>query len=666
VGIGIEIAEGLSAAHAKGITHRDLKPENIFLTSDGRTKILDFGLARFEAAISDENITSAPTAPLITKPGFVMGTPGYMSPEQVRGDEAEAPSDIFSFGSVMYEMVTGHRPFAGRTVADTMAAILRDDPPEPASSGENIPADLEQVIIHCLEKNPAERFQSARDLAFALKTLSGGSGKLRSIPKPSRLLSRTAVSITAGLLLGLVLYLIIGFEKSVSIVVLPFSDGVDTEYVSDGITESLTNSLSQMPQLRVIARTTAYSYKGQTTDPLQVGKELRVQAVITGKAVLRGDILMVQAELTDVESGSQIWGKNYELKFSEIFNVQEEIARAICEKLNLRLTGEQQQRLTRRYTQNTDAYNSYLQGLYSWNKRTEEDVRKGIAHFTQAIAKDSNYALAYVGLANSYIWTANAVPPREAMLTVKAMATKALQLNDSLAEAHTLLAAVNHLYEWNWSEAESEFKQAIALNPNYPTSHQWYAEFLTAMGRHNEAIAEIKQALDLDPRSLIITRDVGWHYFCARQYDRAIEQCQKTLEIDPNFAQAYSLLGLAYVKKGMFAEAIARLQKALEFSSSNSNRARLGYAYALAGRRDEAQQVLDTLNERAKKDYVPPYLIAVVHGGLGDKEQAFARLDDAYDERFGHLSYLKVNPTLDSLRSDPRFRDLMRRVKLPD
>jgi tetratricopeptide (TPR) repeat protein len=368
----------------------------------------------------------------------------------------------------------------------------------------------------------------------------------------------------------------------------------------------------------------------------------------------------------DVESGSQIWGKNYDLKFSEIFTAQEEIVRSICERLSLKLTGEQQQRLTNRYTQDTDAYDLYLKGLYAWNKRREEDVRKGIAHFTQAIAKDPNYALAYVGLANSYVWTANAVPPREAMLTVKAMATKALQLNDSLAEAHTALAAVNHLYEWNWSEAESEFKRAIALNPNYPISHQWYAEFLTAMGRHNEAIAEIKQALDLDPRSLIITRDVGWHYFCARQYDRAIEQCQKTLEKDPNFAQAYSLLGLAYVKKGMFAEGIEKLQKALELSSSNSNRSRLGYAYALAGRMDEAQQALDTLNELAKKDYVPPYLIAVVYGGLGDKEQAFARLDNAYDERFGHLTYLKVNPTLDGLRPDPRFRDLMRRVKLPD
>jgi eukaryotic-like serine/threonine-protein kinase len=669
VGIGIDITEGLSAAHAKGITHRDLKPENIFLTSDGRTKILDFGLARVKAAVPDESGASAPTAPFVTDPGFVMGTPGYMSPEHVRGAEVEAPGDIFSFGSVLYEMVTGRRPFAGKTPADTMAAILRDDPPELSESGKNIPQDLEQVIVHCLEKNPAERFQSARDLAFALKTISGGSGKSKAISKLPPMRPRVAVLGAAGLLLpllGLILYMIIDPEKSVSLVVLPFSNGNDTEYISDGITESIINNLSQLPQLRVIARTTAFSYKGRPVNPQQVGKELRVHAVITGKATLRGDSLIVQAELTDVATGAQTWGEKYELKFSAILNVQEEIARAICERLRLRLTGEQQQLITKRHTQNSDAYDLYLQGLYHWNKRTEKDVRDGITYFARATTIDPSYALAYVGSANSYIWTANALPPKVAMSTAKTMATKAIQLNDALAEAHTSLAAVDLLYDWNWSEAESEFERAIALNRNYATAHQWYAEYLTAMGRHNEAIAEIKQALDLDPRSPIITRDVGWHYYCARQYDQAIEQCQETLKLDPNFAQAHTLLGLAYVKKGMFPEAIAEMQNAVRLSSSSNNLARLGYAYVTSGQNGEARQILDKLTNLSSEAYVWPTYIAAIYGGLGDKDQAFAWLEKAYQDRTGGLIYLKVFPMLDSLRSDPRFRGLAQRVGFPD
>ncbi|MCG3163843.1 MAG: Serine/threonine-protein kinase PknD [Acidobacteria bacterium] len=669
VGIAIEIAEGLSAAHAKSITHRDLKPENIFLTSDGRTKILDFGLARIKAAVSDENIFSATTRSSITEPGIVMGTPSYMSPEQVRGAEVEATSDIFSFGSVLYEMVTGKRPFAERTVADTMAAILRDDPPELSDSGKNIPPDLEQVIIHCLEKNPAERFQSARDLAFALKTISGGSGKSKALPALSLLRSRAAVSIAAGLallLLALALYLAFRPEKSVSIVVLPFTDGVDTEYISDGITESIINNLSQLPQLRVIARTTAFSYKGRSVNPQQIGKELRVHAVITGKASLRGDSLTVLAEMTDVATGAQTWSERYSLKFSDIFAVQEEITRAISETLRLRLTGEQQQRLTRRYTQSAEAYDLFLQGRYHWNKRTDEEIKKGITYFTRAVAKDPNYALAYVGLADSYIWSANLLPPSEAMPTAKAMATKALQINDNLAQAHTSLAAVNLLYEWNWSDAEKDFERAIALNRNYATARQWYAEYLTAVGQHEKAIAEIKQALDLDPRSPVINRDVGWHYYCARQYDQTIEQCQNILKLDPNSAPAHTLLGLAYAKKGMFAEAIVKLQKAVELSPTSSNNlARLGYAYAISGRHDEALQILNKLTALSNETYLWHTYVAAIHGGLGDKEQAFIWLEKAYQDRSGGLIYLKVLPMLDSLRSDPRFRDMMRRVGFP-
>src|SRR5262249_3800766 len=419
-------------------------------------------------------------------------------------------------------------------------------------------------------------------------------------------------------------------------------------------------------QLRVIPRTTAFGYKGQVVDAQKVGNELGVNVVLTGRAGLRGDTLVIQVDLIDVVTGSQIWGEKYNREFSNIFAMQEEIAREISERLSLRLTGEQRQLLSKRYTQNTEAYKLYMKGLYHWGARTPEGILKGIDFFNQAISKDQNFALAYAGLADAYLVSESPLSAKDLMLKAREAATTALKLDDTLAEAHNSLAAVSLLYDWDWPAAETGFKRAIRLNPNYVTAHHWYAEYLTAMKRHYEAFAEIKRAQELEPHSLTISIDVGWHYYYAGLYDLAIEQARNTLDLDPKFSSAYELLGRAYVKKKRFTDAIMELQKVVDLFPSGYNKVQLGYAYAASGKANEAQQILTTLPELLKKEYISPVLIAAIYGELGDRQNAFAWLERAYLERSGSLPQLNVNPAMDSLRSDNRFIGLVQRLRLPN
>jgi serine/threonine-protein kinase len=650
--IGAAVADGLAAAHAKGIIHRDIKPENLFLTADGRVKILDFGLARVEVPPPSDSETG-PYAPGHTDPGTVVGTVGYMSPEQLRGRPADARSDLFALGCVLYELVAGARPFAGQTALETAAAILHDEPPRLAGPGTAVPPEVERVIRQCLAKDPGQRPLSARDLAFALRApLSGSDVPSTRLERP-----RPARRRRPGI---------------PSLAVLPLvntSADPDAEYLSDGITESLITLLSQLPGLRVMARSTVFRYKGREVDAQEVGRALKVRAVLTGRLSQRGRRLVLAAELVDVKDGGRLWGERYNQDFSDIFEVENAVAREIVDALRLRLTGEQQRRLGRRPTENTEAYQCYLKGRYHWNKRTADGLRKSIKLFEQAIDHDPTYALAYTGVADAYLnlggWGHLAF--REAYPRARAAAQRALALDESLAEAHVSLAMAQKEHDWDWPAARRGYERALELNPNYAVAHQWYGEYLASVGQHDQAIAAIRRAIELDPLSLIIHATLGRHgYYFARRYDEAIAQLRKTLEMDEDFWVAHLWLGWAYGQVGRLPEAVAELETARRLDDNLEIVAALGNVHGLAGRRREAQQALDELQDLSRTRYVSPMLGALIAVGMGEHDEAFGWLEKAYEDRAQMMSELKAEAAFDPLRPDPRFADLLRRVGLAE
>jgi len=680
--VGIDVAAALDAAHSAGITHRDIKPANIMLSSRGHVKVLDFGLAKLTSPRSEETGSDASTQ-IKTSPGVLLGTFAYMSPEQALGHDVDHRSDIFSLGLTLYEMATAKRPFSGATPTQTLDQILHAQPEAVTNFNESIPLELERIISKCLEKDRHCRYQSARELLTDLRNLQRDRTRTslvntdRARPQRPVWVRRPAVYILLAMAVLAVVWIVAFRSKTEStainsIAVLPFTDpSTDSslEYISDGITENLINRLSQLPELRVVPRSTVFRYRGQNVDAQKAARDLGVRAVIVGRVVQRGDTLNIQAELIDVANEAQLWGEQYNRRLTDLITIQEEIATSIAEKLRQRLSETDRQRLTRRYTQSNEAYELYLRGRYFWNKRSENGMRKAIECYRQASDIDPNYALAYVGLADAYNFLGAfgiaVLPPSDAMPKAKSAAMKALEIDGSLAEAHTSLAFVNLYYDWNWAEAEKAFRRAIELNPNYAPAHQWYSHLLMAAGRTNESISEAKRAMEIDPLSQPANMNLGWQYHWARQSDSAIEQLQKTLEMDQNFEQGHWGLGLAYELGGKFEEAVAEFQRAVTLSGDHAVYvAALGHAYAAGNRKLDAARIRDELENRSKGSYVPPYWIATLHAGLGDKDEAFRWLDKAHAERSGGLVWLRVDPRMDSLRSDLRFARLVKRVEL--
>jgi eukaryotic-like serine/threonine-protein kinase len=673
---GVQIAGALAHAHDHGVVHSDLKSANVIVTPDGRAKVLDFGLARRLHAQNVEDVTCSQDS---LTDGVIAGTLPYMAPELLRGVMPDERSDIWALGVLLHEMVAGHRPFTGHTGLELSSAILRE-PPAPLPA--RVPATLVRIVGQCLAKDPGQRYQRASEVRAALEMspLDSGAEASRSTPltrvRP-RLLAWTA--LTAAIL-GVGLFVLTRpgsrnqppsgpFGNPTSLAILPLvnASGDDkAEYLSDGISDALINSLSQLPQLRVMARGTVFSYKDKVVDPRTIGQELDVHVVFSGRLTQRDDTTIVQADLANARDGTQIWGERYTRTLVDLPALQEGIAGDVLKQLRLELTGEQQQRFTKRYTDDAAAYRLYLEGRYHSNRLTIDGLKRGIELMHKAIELDPTYALAYAGLADAYADASGVyLSASEAMPRVRAAAEHALRLDGTLAEAHAMLGFIKGTQDRQWAEAEQELQRTIALRPSYARAHEAHGHILMMQGRADEAIAAMTRARNLDPLSDLINASLGWFYYLARRDQEALAWSRRLVELDPKLVAAHYNLGMVYEQMGRYKEAVAAFQEAKNLDPTNwPTSALLCHGYASSGDRLRAQQLLAELTQQATRGSLDPVWIGLIHAALGDKDRAFAWLEKAYQARSETLLFLKVDPKYDNLRSDPRFADLVKRLNL--